>query len=248
MDLILRHTALYLFSLLLFASNAYAEKVNVGFEPFPPLINEDGTGYLIDMLNSLTNDSDLTFNFQLMTYARAKKELKEQRLQLIGFTPKNNETENFYLYAEELSWIFNTNVDFFSKNKAYFTIENLPTSSIGTLIGNADFFSEITKIPRKKFVEVSSLNQLVKMLDKERIKVILFERISMITTLKKLNITDIYYQKLANVPASLAVSKAEEGQQLKIKLDKLLNSIDNDTFFKDLSQYNQLANDGILTF
>ena len=155
---------------------AISNEIDVGFEPFPPLINEDGSGYLIDLLNALTKDSPLTLNYQLMTYARAKQELKHTRIDLIGLTPKNSETSQFYQYAQELNWSFDTTVDIFSIAKVKLHPSKLPNRSIGTLLGNADFFSEKFGIAKEKFVEVRSLAQLIKMMELNRLSfIILFQ-------------------------------------------------------------------------
>ena len=132
-------------------------EISVGLEPFPPLVNEDGTGFVINMLNALEENSSLRFDYQIMTYARAKRELKKQRIDMIGLTPKGQETEEFYQYAQELIWHFDTTVDFYSTSPSNFTLVNFPQKSVGTLIGNADFLSEPSNIARDKFIEISSL-------------------------------------------------------------------------------------------
>jgi polar amino acid transport system substrate-binding protein len=222
----------------------YSEEIDVGFEPFPPLINEDGSGLVIDMLNTLSAGENLHFNFNIMTYGRAKKDLKSKQLSLIGLTPYQLETQEFYQYGVELNWHIKTQVDFFALNKNHFNIEHLPNGGIGTLIGNAEFFSEITNIPVIKFVEVSSLKQLVKMLALGRLKVILFERVSTMSTIKKLNIEKIHYKKMGIVPASLAVSNTKEGLLLKTQLDKLLFNLENKEFFSKFINYTSMDDSG----
>ena len=192
----------------------------------------------------MRSKSDLQFNFHIMTYARAKKDLQSQRLNLIGLTPFQLETPNFYQYASELNWGINTHVDFFALNENHFDIEQLSDGSIGTLTGNAEFFSEIINVPASKFVEVSSLEQLVRMLSLGRLKVILFERASTITTIAALKIDNIYYKNMGIVPASLAVSNTPQGLKLKSKLDKLLLGLDNKTFFSDFIIYNDMPESG----
>jgi polar amino acid transport system substrate-binding protein len=225
-------------------SLSYAEEIDVGFEPFPPLINEDGSGLVVDMLNTLSIKNNLHFNFNIMTYGRAKKDLESSKLKLIGLTPYQLETQEFYQYGVELNWHINTHVDFFSLNKNNFNIDQLPDGSIGTPIGNAEFFSEIVNIPVIKFVEVSSLEQLVKMLALRRLKVILFERVSTMSTIKKLNIERIYYKKMGIVPASLAVPNTKEGLILKTILDSLLSNIENKKFFGEFINYTSMKDSG----
>jgi len=225
---------------------SYAQEVDVGFEPFPPLINEDGSGLVVNMLKTLTADQYIHFNFHIMNYARAKSDLKSGQLKLIGLTPFQLETQKFYQYGVELDWHINTRVDFYSLNERYFNIEQLPDGSIGTLKGNAEFFSEIINVPVSKFIEVSNLEQLAKMLALGRLKVILFERASTMSTIKALNIEHIYYKNMGIVPASLAVSNTVEGMQLKAKLDKLLVNIDNKKFFRKFVDYTTMEDSGLV--
>ena len=227
-----------------FSQVSYSEEIDVGFEPFPPLINEDGSGLLVDMLNTLSAGKNLHFNFHIMTYGRAKKDLESKRLKLIGLTPYELETKGFYEYGVELNWHIDTHVDFFSLNKDYFNIKQLPNGSIGTLIGNAKFFSEIINVPVIKFVEVSSLKQLVKMLALGRLSVILFERVSTMNTIKELNIENIYYKKMGIVPASLAVLNSTEGLMLKTQLDNLLLNLDNKKFFSEFINCTSMNDSG----
>ena len=218
----------------------YSEEISVGFEPFPPLINVDGSGMVIDMLTTLSADSNIDFDYQIMNYGRAKKDLANKQIQLIGLTPYQLETDKFYEYATELNWHINTHVDFYALDKSFFNVESLPDGSIGTPIGNADFFAEIIKVPTIKFVEVSSLEQLVKMLAAGRLKVILFERVSTMSTLKSLDINQVYYKEMGIVPASLAVANTTKGLKLKDKLDKLLADVDNETFFNGFIHYTSI--------
>jgi polar amino acid transport system substrate-binding protein len=237
----------YIFALFLVAPLAVnAQKVVVGLEPFPPFINEDGTGFAIDMFHALAEQSDLTFQFNLMTWGRAKRELKSQHVDLIGISPKNNETDDYYQYAKELDWSFISTVDLFSKHKRNLILESLPNKSIGTLIGNADFFAELSNVPRDKFVEISNLKQLVKMMDKGRIKTVVFERISMMSTIKKLKLTNIHYQELIRIPATFAVKNTDDGHQLQKKLDNLMSTKNIGKYQEKLSLYNKLPSTGIV--
>lgn len=223
---------------------SYAEEINVGFEPFPPLVNEDGSGLVIDMLNAVSVDKNLQFNFNIMTYGRAKKDLNDNRLGLIGLTPYQLETDEFYEYAAELDWHINTHVDFFSLNKDFFNIAQLPNGSIGTLIGNAEFFADIINVPVIKFVEVSSLEQLVKMLALGRLNVILFERVSTMITIRTLKVENIFYKKMGIVPASLAVANTKNGLKLKVQLDNLLSNVENSDFFSPFINYTSMDDAG----
>lgn len=233
--------------LLFFSFQVFAQTVKVGLEPFPPIINQDGTGIAVELLDSIASKSDLTFDIHLMTYARAKKELVKGDLDLIGISPKGLETQIFYHNAEELDWSFNTTLDIFSKSETNLITNNIEDGSIGTLIGNADFISEVTSLPIEKFVEVTSLDQLGIMLNKKRLKAVIFERVAMINTINRLGLPNIYYQKIRSIPASFAVRKTKEGIKLKQQLDELLKQINTRAYLIPYDNYNQLSNFGIVS-
>ncbi len=231
----------------IWTSPLFAQTINVGFEPFPPMITEHGKGHVINMLHIIENNSDLKFNIEIMTYARAKLALKNNKLDLIGLTPQQLETNEFYSYGQDLSWSIAAQVDIFSLKGEPIDIAKIPDTSIGTLIGNADFFSELLDIPREKFVEVTSLNQLIKMLAKGRLKLATFERIAMMSTIKRLKIKTIYYQKYGVIQASMAVANNAKGLALKNKLDKLLNKLNINFEFQQIIDYRNLPDSGVVS-
>lgn len=235
--------ATFLFGLSL---STFAQDIHIGLEPFPPIITEGGQGYAIDMFKAIEKISDLTFHFHLMNYARAKKELQKNSLDMIGLTPQGHETADFYTYAEDLNWSIAAKVDLFTLNKKYFDTQILPKQSIGTLRGNADFFSELLNIPRDKFIEVSSLPQLIQMLARKRLSVITFERASTMSTIEKFQLGNIYYKKAAEIPASFAVYKSQSGKSLKNKIDKLLIKVKSNHYFNDYFEYQALEDAGII--
>lgn len=233
--------------LIYFSVEVNAQDVHIGLEPFPPIVNEDGQGYAIDMFKAIEVISDLKFHFHIMNYARAKKELQKQSLDMIGLTPQGYETKDFYQYSEDINWSVTAKVDLFTLEKKYFNIQLLPKQSIGTLRGNADFFSELLNIPRDKFIEISSLTQLTKMLQRKRLKMITFERASTMTTIKKLDISGVYYKKVAEIPASFAVYKNNKGLKLKAKIDRLLSQVKSKSYFLSYFKYQKLTDTGLIT-
>jgi polar amino acid transport system substrate-binding protein len=230
--------------LLCFISTVNARDIHIGLEPFPPIITENGTGYAIDMFKAIEEISDLKFHFHIMNYARAKKELKNKKLDVIGLTPKGYESPEFYQYAEDINWSISAKVDLFTLDAKQINIEALPEQSIGTLRGNADFFSELLNIPRNKFIEVSSLSQLIRMLERKRLTIITFERAATMITLEKHNVSNVYYHNVAEIPASFAVHTSDSGKKLKDKIDKLLTKIKSYHYFTAYFHYQNLADSG----
>ncbi len=221
-----------------------AQNVTVGMEPFPPFITAQATGYSVDMLRAIEKISDLKFNIKVMTYARAKHELEFNQIDVAAHTPKNLETKAFYQYAQELDWQISAKSDLFSLEKKYFNRHNLTRGRIGTTLGNADFFAERTGIARSKFMETSSLNQLVSLLLRRRIDVLIFERVSVMTLLQARDAQNVYYQTIGEVPASIAVANNNEGDILKKKLDHLITLLNQEEIFSGYLEYSRLPDSG----
>ncbi len=237
---------IFLVFTLILTSPLYAKNINVGFEPFPPMIGKNGQGQVVEMLRAIEKVSDFRFNVKVMTYARAKLALKNQQLDLIGLTPQYLETEDFYTYAQDINWNIAAHVDIFSLKNDLIDIAKIPKASIGTLIGNADFFAELLDIPREKFIEVIHLEQLVKMLAKGRLELVTFERVAMMSTIKHLQINGIYYQKFGVIPASMAVANNIEGHKLKLQLDELLLNISDESTKAETNCYRNLPYRGLV--
>lgn len=233
--------------LLLLATKAICDtrKIVIAFESFPPFITEDKKGLTVDMLRAIEQKSAFRFDVRLMTYSRAKHELKYGRIDIAGHTPKGLETATFYQYALELDWQIQTTSDLFSFDQQYLNIDHIKPKRIGTTAGNATFFAQQLGVEPDIFVEVRSLQQLVDMLIKGRIDVLLFERSSVMTLLAEKDIYGIHYQSIGLIPASIAVSKNQEGMDLKKELDEVIKTLDLDKIFSGYLQYIYLPSKGV---
>lgn len=235
--------------ILLFSINchfSYAHVVTIGLEPFPPFVDQSGKGLTINLLKEVERISSFKFDIEVMTYARAKHELKNNRLTIAGHTPKGNETSEFYQYAEELDWQIDTTADVFAFDVKYLESKKVVKGKLGTTLGNAEFFAEMLGISKDKFVEVSSLNQLVDMFIVGRLDAILFERASVMTLLQKKQIPHVHYRSIGVVPASIAVKKSPQGKALKAKLDALIERVNTDEIFSSYLKYTRLPNEGVV--
>ncbi|OQX28387.1 MAG: hypothetical protein BWK80_00425 [Desulfobacteraceae bacterium IS3] len=67
-------------SVLILSQPCSAQTVKTGVEPFPPLIVDKNTGYTIDLLKAIEAVSDLKFDIRIMSYTRAKYDLKRSQL------------------------------------------------------------------------------------------------------------------------------------------------------------------------
>lgn len=221
-------TALIATTLLALApSFAWSDVVRVGLEPFPPLVNANGTGYTVDLLKALEQHTDLQFQVNIMSYQRAKIELEKGNIDLIGHTPWGYESPIFYEYAKELSLKVPTRLDIFALSPEHLTLTHSKEHRIGTPPGNAEFMAELTQTPLKQFIE-SPLNSLVNMLFLKRIDAILFERSSVLTTLEALQKHPAVHRKTitSRIFAGLAVADTPRGVQLAHSIDQALKTID----------------------
>ncbi len=225
----------------------YAEEITVGFERFPPLISDGKVGFTIDMLRSIENISDLKFTIMIMTYSRAKANLRSGKIDLMGHTPYKQENQAFYTYAQELNWSIDTKSDLYATTKTKLNPENIGENRLGVPFGNKEFFSEITGIPLEKFKE-GHLENLLEMLKLGRLDAVTFERASTMSTIKRLKIPNAYYKQFPPViiPAGLAVKVDQKGNQLKKKLDTLIQQVDQQQLFKDYFPFINLPDSGIV--
>ena len=230
---------------ILSMSYSFAETIEVGLEPFPPLIVDEKSGYTVDILKEIESISDFKFNIKMMPYIRAKKMLKKGRIDLMAHTPFGAETKEFYAYAQELPFVIPTRNAVFSMNSDNF--KEIPKKKIGVPRGNEGFLSEITGIPIDNFY-LGEIENLIKMLNANRIDLFWFEFASTMSTIKSLNIKDVHYMEYPEqqISAGIAVRKDEKGNELKKKLTRLLEKIDKKRILKDYLIYLDLPPKGIV--
>jgi polar amino acid transport system substrate-binding protein len=235
-----------IFILLFFINfKIYCLEIKVGLEPMPPLIIDENSGYTVKLLKEIEKKSDLKFDIQIMTYSRATLDLSKGRLDLIGHTPKNKETKEFYDFAQELDFFIKTCTDLYttkSININNIALKEIPV--IGTPLGNKEFFSSMLSIPIENFKE-GAIENLFKMLSAGRIDAFLFERASSMTTVKNLKLKNIYYTLIdGDLDASLAVKNDKNGSILKKRLDEEIKKINLNKLFKDYYKYTNLPKKG----
>lgn len=209
--------------LALLVAMARAAPIRVYLEPLPPLVNADGTGLTVDMLHGVEKTIGRTFDIHIVSYARAKYQLRNGHADLIGHTPVGKETPEFYRYARELDWQVITKADLFSLDTNKVNGDQWRKDLIGTPLGNAAFLARMSGLPVANFVQ-SSLPNLVQMLARGHIPVLFFERASTMTTLVRMGVKGVHYRNLYTVPAGLAVARTPAGLALKKRLDAALET------------------------
>lgn len=227
-------------------NRSVAEEISIGVEPFPPFVDASGEGLTIDLLREIEKITNLSFDVKVMTYARAKHELKVNRLDIAGHTPKDLESEDFYQYALELDWSFDTTSDLFTFDAKFLEVSNILPGRIGTTRGNAVYLAGLIGLTEEHFVEIGTLPRLVDMLISGRIDVIFFERASVMSLLQQRQIQSVYYQSAAHIPASIAVANNEQGKVLKGKMDQAINKINIDKLFASYLKFYRLPDKGIM--
>ena len=205
--------------------------IRVGFEEAPGLIQKDGNGVLDRVLSDISKKGHINFKIVYLTYSRAKIELKKNNFDLIGLTPQRLETKNFYEFAEDLDWAFETKLVLFCNDKKDLKLNNQQV--IGTPSGNEDFISEYMKISPDRFV-TGSLGSVVKRVAKKRTPCFIFEEIAGLKLAKTMGIKKLFYRVINNVKASFAVSKSKGSKKLKKELEKELKNFNLEPYMKNI--------------
>lgn len=238
-----RHWSILLLCLL--TGLAAAREIRVRLEPFPPLIRDDGTGLVVRMLNNLAREHELRLDIEIVSYSRAKYQLRNGEADLIGLVPLEREMERFYNHARELDWRLSTRADLFSHSPELLDGDTWKQHRIGTPWGNAAFFSDMTGVAVDRFLE-SSLPSLARMLRGHRIDVLLFGRVSTMTTIHDLGLETIHYRTLGQISAGFAVADNERGRALKRRLEPLLTAPVQLPLFADYLDYAELPPRGVV--
>ncbi|TBW55193.1 hypothetical protein EZI54_12115 [Marinobacter halodurans] len=184
------------------------ETLRVGLEPLPPLIREDGSGQSVEWLRALAKQANMRLHVSIMPYSRAKLALMAGDVDLIGHTPFGLETERFYDYAIELDYRVPTRMDVFSPDPDDLEPEAARRILIGTPFGNSAFISELTGLDRDCFVE-GSLPRVVNMMLAGRVNAVIFERMSVVSQIRKQTTKPVYYRLVKQIDAGFAVRRAE---------------------------------------
>ncbi|MGM0563086.1 MAG: substrate-binding periplasmic protein [Pseudomonadota bacterium] len=221
-------TASIVFTLILtFLTPAGAELVRVGLEPFPPLINADGSGYTIDVLRAIEKRTGAEFDIRIMSYRRAKIELKKGNIDLLGHTPWRAEQRDFYRYAQELQFRIPARIALFSLEEQFLELDELGKGRLGTPTGNADFMAEVIDAGLPSFTE-APLESLIDMLALGRIDAIVFAKGPVLKTLKQEDseLSPLSRVLVDDIYAGLAVQRTRRGDRLEKKLNTALKQID----------------------
>lgn len=213
---------------LLSVCSAYSKTISVGLEAFPPFVLDDGSGLSVDLIKKLDKKlSEYNFKIQIAPYKRIKAESNANRMQLIGHTPYKEESKDFYKDFVEINWSYPVCTNFL----IHPSVENLFTKEdavIGTLVGNKELLKSIKELKHKKIFEHSSLESLLKMLERKRVDAVWFASAPIKHYQKKLGynyFVSLTYPKRP-LAIGLAVKKSKEGMKLKKKIEHALSSFD----------------------
>jgi polar amino acid transport system substrate-binding protein len=227
--------------------NAQTQEIEVGLEPAPPLITEDGKGQFVDALRSIEKQLDVHFNINIVTFRRAKHDLKTGQMQLIGLTNYRSEGAEFYNFANELDWSINAAFDIYTLDDRHLELAQLIHAGvIGTPSGNEESMAEMLNIPKSRF-HTTHLKNLILMLKAKRIDALIFERASTMTIIKALGISGVRYQKVHDDPGGLALRRDANLDKLKPRLEKALIAVSKQRAFNQFYNFYNLPDTGIIT-
>lgn len=227
-------------------STEVSRPLRVSLEPFPPLVNADGSGLAIALLRRVEKASSLRFNIEIMPYSRARHLLRLGQTDVMGPVPLGLEDAAFYRDAVELAWRVPTITDLFVLDPELLASDRLSGLELGTTLGNGEFLSGLIGVSRENFVE-TSLENLVQMLLAGRIQGIVFERASTLSTFYQMGVDNVYFRSLGRIGAGFAVRADEHGEMLKNMLDPLLAKSANHGLFSTYNLFQRLPEKGVLS-
>jgi polar amino acid transport system substrate-binding protein len=221
-----------------------AEKIKVGLELMPPLIISGSEGHTVTLLRRIEEVTGLSFEIAVMPYNRAKAQLANGNIDLMGHTPYSVEERQFYNYALELDWHLPTQVDLYWTHPESHDENFSKLNRIGTQRGNGNFLAARYQLEPDRFFE-ADLPQLVKMLVRNRLDGIIFERASTMSTIRTLDADGIHYRQLdKRIAIGLAVRKSDDGALLKQRLDRAIQEVDVASVYQSYLRYRRLPQRG----
>lgn len=229
------------------AQHTEDNNISVALETFPPYVTADGSGPVYEVFRQVSAQSDLRFNFTKTSYKRGKQLLLNDQVDIFGVVPIIYEKEAAKNKALLLSLETSLPLDFYTKNPQLLRkLHQLNKKTIGVQIGNKESLAALTKLPEKIFVEVNSLDALIKMLASNRIKIFIAERNQSMAAIRKLKLNNISYQKASSqsFEIGLMVHNSKRGQSIKHKMDKWFNTLDIPALFSEHLKYQSLPDSG----
>jgi len=91
------------------------------------------------------------------------------------------------------------------------------------------------------------LQSLVRKLKNGKINALLFERASVMSTIKRSKVPGVQYFRIGKVNASFAVRKGRKGTKLKKKINRAIKKIDKNKIFGKYMRYFRLPDKGIVS-
>jgi hypothetical protein len=231
--------------LIAFSLPLAAQTIQVGLEPMPPLINDANSGYTINLLRAIEGVSTLKFNIVIMPYSRGRLSLKNSEIDLLGHTPYQSETKDFYQFAQEVKWSAPVKTDFYALKPEH--LKPGPGAKVGVPRGNKDFASEVSGVPTQQIFDGADLDGLVQMLALGRLDAIWWERASTMATIKQLKAENILYKEVPGPSAGLAVRTDAKGSKLKADLEAALKKVDTKKLFAAYSIYTGMPASGTVS-
>lgn len=218
--------------------------LTVGLELFPPLIEENRTGYSVEWLQAVADEAGMELRVRIMPYSRAKIALMTSQVDLIGHTPYGLETDRFYDYAVELDHRVPTKMDAFALSPDDLDFEAGYMELIGTPFGNSAFIADLTGVTRDRFVE-ASLTRIVNMMLAGRVHTVIFERMSVVTQLRYQANQPVYYRLVKEIDAGFAARRDNEA--LVKRLNAAAKRVDAEAIYKPYANLLEWPDNGTIT-
>lgn len=224
----------------LFTHSLCAQQVTIALEPMPPFVTHETTGEIIDLLQEIDSDSPLNFQILIMPYNRAIRELKQGRVDMIGLTPIGLETPDFYQFAQDIDWGFDTALGVYALSPTTLKKELHQLTRIGIPRGNEHFHAKTLNIPITHFIP-GEITNLVEMLLVGRLDLVIFEHNAISRAIYATQQQDlVYFKLLSTIKTGFSVQKNQAGNQLKEQIEERLKKIATDRYLLSVPDNQQL--------
>ncbi|PAV25257.1 hypothetical protein CF392_11885 [Tamilnaduibacter salinus] len=219
------------------------DTLRVGLEPFPPLITEEASGYSVEWLRAVAREAGMTLRLNIMPYSRAKISLMADQVDLIGHTPYGLESDRFYQFGQELSHRVTTRLEAFSLSRDHLALKEATNTFVGTPFGNTGFIAELTGLDQDRFVE-GTLENVVNMLLASRVDTVVFERVSVMTRLRKEAEQPVYYRRIEQVDAGFAIRASDTA--LHQRLESAIDAVNADAIYRPYADLRDVPSEGVI--
>lgn len=252
--LVLRKSALVLASILCFSATSYgACDITLRWDDDPPYFMAEGdevVGIDADLVREAMGRLGCSLSLEKLPWARALKELRDGRVDMLSGAYRTPERERYLHYASVVGLV-SPNILFIRRSdQARFDLNGLrelleSDFKLGAQINvsYSDEYSDLVQTPgyKESIHFISSRESLWKMLARDRVDGVIASRLTGLYEIQELELSGTITPSalvVSNKPAYFVFSKASVSSEFVADFDLVLQSmLDDGTFAATVSRY-----------